>query len=198
MKAKYWISGAIAASVLAVTTSVVFANSASSKQVGGDVMNLPTNSTTISTTVTHTPLTGKELNSLGWAGLHITPLNTNSSDAQGILTESEAIQTTDILMQQFGGTDRTVQLVKTSRLHSDGTAPVYTSAQTGNDPHFIDGRFKNIPCYLVVIHGVNVPSAGGAPLPNGQQPIIVPDKNTLVVLVDATTGANLLMYAINQ
>ena len=167
----------------------------------GEQLNLPQSGAPLTKSVTHNAPTSRESKSFKWAGLTITPLNANSTDAHGIISESQALQQTDVVTEQFSGSSRNIELVKVSRYYDAAGkhAVVYTDKQTGDDKKFVNGKFENIPCYLVTIKGVNIPSVGGMPIGNESGPAtVVPNKNTLVVVIDATTGANLLMYAIYE
>jgi hypothetical protein len=170
MKRKWVIGGVVCTAALAITsgfTNSSFASMISHPSSGhndtADVKNIPKSPIPVSQTVTHHSLTDRDLQIFKWLAIEVTPLNPNSPEAQGIISEQQALFNTDILMQQFGGASRNIQLVNVSRFLDEAhTKPTtYTDNQTNRDPHFKNGQFKDIPCYLITINGVDIASPGG-------------------------------------
>jgi hypothetical protein len=71
------------------------------------------------------------------------------------IPEKVAIANANSFLKQFKGTSTSVQLVNVSKREGTRYVVVSSSAAKG-DPHFIQqqDRWKNIPCYLIVMTGV--------------------------------------------
>ena len=181
MKKHLWISG-----VLLVVIAIA----------GGTALTHQTQTASAATiSVTHNSITQSQINSFAPLGLEINTSANVTPDSR-ILSESEALKSTDTLLTQFHGVSRNIQYLLMSRRLGSGFEPV-NPALTQGDPHFqnTNNEFRNIPCYLVTINGVNIPAASSG-TPGGKQLNPAP-AHQLQAIIDATNGQILMIFAIH-
>ena len=142
---------------------------------------------------TFNQLTAAQIDSFKPLGLEIsTGLSTESATYSSAAVS--ALNATNTLMKQFNGTSRNIQYAVISRKYGPNRsayAPV-DPALTKGDPHFTNNLFHSIPCYLITINGVDIPSASS---PVGGSGAL--DAQSLQVIVDATNDNILLSFAIH-